>query len=99
MRESTMVVLSFLKGPCVEITYTFFIITNNVTNRPIDLMSKVFGNGLGDRGSIPDRGIPKIKKWHLIPPCLTLSTIRYVSKVKWTNPEKNVAPSPYTSVL
>ena len=29
-----------------------------------------------------------------MPPCLTLSNIRYVSRVKWSNPEKGVAPSP-----
>ena len=34
------------------------------------------------------------KKWYLIPPCLTLSIIRYVSRVKWSNPGKGVAPSP-----
>ena len=27
-------------------------------------------------------------------PCLTLSNIRYVSRVKWSNPGKGVAPSP-----
>ena len=26
--------------------------------------------------------------------CLTLSNIRYVSRVKWTNPGKGVVPSP-----
>ena len=30
----------------------------------------------------------------MIPPCLTLSNIRYVSRVKWSNPRKRVAPSP-----
>ena len=30
----------------------------------------------------------------MIPPCLTLSNIRYVSRVKWSNPRKGVAPSP-----
>ena len=30
----------------------------------------------------------------MIPPCSTLSIIRYVSRVKWSNPEKGVAPSP-----
>ena len=34
------------------------------------------------------------KKWYLIPPCLTLSIIRYVSRVKWSNPGKGVAPFP-----
>ena len=36
----------------------------------------------------------KLFKWCLIPPCLTLSNIRYVSRVKWNDPEKGVAPSP-----
>ena len=36
----------------------------------------------------------RLLKWHLIPPCLTLSNIRYVSRVKWSNPRKGVAPSP-----
>ena len=34
------------------------------------------------------------KKWYLIPPCLTLSNIQYISSVKWSNPGKGVAPSP-----
>ena len=29
-----------------------------------------------------------------MPPCLTLSIIRYGSRVKWSNPRKGVAPSP-----
>ena len=35
----------------------------------------------------------RLEKWYLIPPCLTLSIIRYVSRVKWSNPRKGVAPS------
>ena len=30
----------------------------------------------------------------MIPPCLTLSNIRYVSRVKWSNSGKGIAPSP-----
>ena len=30
----------------------------------------------------------------MIPPCLTLSNIRYVSRVKWSNTGKGVTPSP-----
>ena len=33
------------------------------------------------------------KKWYLIRFCLTLNIIRYVSRVKWSNPRKGVAPS------
>ena len=40
----------------------------------------------------------RLKKWYFIPPCLTLSNIRYISRVKWSNPGKGVAPSPYTLV-
>ena len=36
----------------------------------------------------------RLLKWYLIPSCLTLSNIRYVSRVKWSNPGKGVAPSP-----
>ena len=45
------------------------------------LAGRVFTNGLGDWGSIPRRVIPKTQKWYLMPPCLTLSIIRYVSRV------------------
>ena len=36
----------------------------------------------------------RFKIWYLIPPCLTLSDIRYVSRVKRSNPGKRLAPSP-----
>ena len=32
----------------------------------------------------------RLKKWYLMPPCLTLSIIRYGSRVKWSNPRKGV---------
>ena len=35
----------------------------------------------------------RLKKWYLIPPCLTLSIIRYISRVKCSNPGKGVVPS------
>ena len=60
----------------------------------IGLEGRVFTNGPGDLSSIPGRVIPKTQKWYLIPPCLTLGNIRYVSRVKWSNPEKGVVPSP-----
>ena len=55
---------------------------------------RVFTNGPGDRNSIPGRVIPKTKKWYLMPSCLTLSNIRYGSRVKWSNRGKGVAPFP-----
>ena len=57
----------------------------------IGLMSRVFANGPGDRGSIPGRVIPKTQKVVLDG---TLSIIRYGSRVKWSNPENGVAPFP-----
>ena len=36
----------------------------------------------------------RLKNWYLMPPCLTLSIIRYRSRVKWSNPGKGVVPSP-----
>ena len=35
----------------------------------------------------------RLKKWYLMPPCLTISVIRYRSRVKWNNPGKGVVPS------
>ena len=32
----------------------------------------------------------RLKKWYLMPPSLTLSIIRYGSRVKWSNPGKGV---------
>ena len=65
------------------------------------MFGKVFTNGPGNLGSIPDRVIPKTqkkkkkkKKGYLMPLCLTLSIIRYGSRVKWSNPGEGVAPSP-----
>ena len=51
--------------------FFFFIPTTHIS---IVLMSTVFANDPGDRGSVPGRIIPK--KWYLMPPCLTLSLIR-----------------------
>ena len=48
------------------------------------LVGRVFVNGLGDQGSFSGRVIPKLQKCYLIPPCLTFSIIRCVSRVKWS---------------
>ena len=58
----------------------------------IALMGRAFANGPGDLGSIP--GAVSLLKWYLIPHCSTFSHIRYVSRVKWSNPGKGGAPSP-----
>ena len=35
----------------------------------------------------------RLEKSYLMPPCFTLSIIRYGSRVEWSNPEKEVSPS------
>ena len=41
----------------------------------------------------------RLKKWYLMPLCLTLSIIRHGSRIKWGNPGKGAAPSPTPSVV
>ena len=36
----------------------------------------------------------RLKKWYLMPTCLTLSIIKFGSRVKWSNPWNAVASSP-----
>ena len=36
----------------------------------------------------------RLKKWYLMPPCSTLSIVRYESRVKWSNTGNGVAPFP-----
>ena len=58
----------------------------------IGLMSRVFANGLGDRGSVPGWVIPKTQK--MVLDIALLSIIRWESRVKWSNPGNGIAPSP-----
>ena len=41
----------------------------------------------------------RLKKWYLMLPSLTLSVIKYKSRVKWSYPGKGVAPSLHLSVV
>ena len=61
-------------------------------------MDRVFNNGPADRGSILSHVIKKTKKEYLMPPCLILRIIIYVSRVKWSNYWKGVMPSLHLSV-
>ena len=63
-----------------------------IKERLIDLVGRVFTNGPGDLGSIQGRVIPKTFKM-VLDTSLLNTQIRYVSRVKWSNPEKGVAPS------
>ena len=41
----------------------------------------------------------RLKKWYLMPPCLTLSIIRYGSRVKQSNPGKEQRPPLHIGVV
>ena len=62
--------------------------------RLISLVGRVFTYDPEDKGSIPSRVIPKTFKMVLNIICVILSITRYISRVKWRNPGKRVAPSP-----
>ena len=58
----------------------------------------MFANGPGDQGAIQGQVIPKTQKI-VLDTALTLSIIRYGSRVKWSNPgKKRSSALPYTLV-
>ena len=63
--------------------------------RLIGTVGRVFANGPGDLGPIPGRVIPKTLKMVRDTFFVTRSNIRYVLRVKWSNPGKGVAPPTY----
>ena len=58
-------------------------------------MCILFANGSGDRVLIPGRVIPKTQKWYLIPPNITLSIIKYVSRESWSIQETELRHLPH----
>ena len=50
-------------------------------------------------GFNPKSCYTKDLKWYLTLPCLTLSNIRYVSRVKWSNPGKELRPSQHLGIV
>ncbi len=59
----------------------------------------MFTNGPGDQVQSQVESYKRLKKWYLMPPWLTLSIIRYESKVKWSNPGKGVGPPLHHGVV
>ena len=58
-------------------------------------MVRVFANDPGGRSvQFQVNSYQRLRKWFFIQPCLTLHIIRYGARVKWSNPGKEVAPSP-----
>ena len=86
-------------------SFTMFPINYSLTSymyiyiyiiRHIGQVGRVFANGPADLDSIPGRVIPKTLKMVLDTSLLNTHNIRDVSKVKWSNPGKGVAPSPWS---
>ena len=96
LNQSNMQPLLWTAFQNVTLTLSYNYLSRSITSVYYnELFTSSLANGPGHRGSFPGRVIPKtLKKWYLIPLCLTLSIIRYVSKVKWGNPGKGKAPSP-----
>ena len=75
--------------------FTFVELIQTVLYDPARWLSgRVFVSVPGDRSSISGRVIPKTQNMVFGATCLTLSIMRYVSRVKWSNPGKVVAPFP-----
>ena len=79
------------KGQNLSIITKMISFFNGIFN---GLMRRVLANGPRDQGSTQVESYQRLKKWYLMLPCLTLSIIRYGSKVKWSNPGNGVVPSP-----
>ena len=79
--------LLFYTGIVLSIYLHIYKLINELINWPIDLLGRVFTNAAGDGASISSLVIPKTQKLYLNPPWLTLSGLKIVSRVKWTNPQ------------
>ena len=69
---------------CFILKYTY--------NPPFGIIVRVFGNGLGDWGSIPGQELPKTQKMVLDAFLLNTQYYKVWIKGKWRNPGKVVAP-------
>ena len=84
MKRATSLALKFKLPSCIQLVMNWlsllkhFCMTISHSYRAICQYS-------GRPGFNP-RSYQRLKKWHLMPPCLALNTIRWGSKVKWSNP-------------
>ena len=82
------IVVEVLQGDTIT-PYSFIICLDFIF---IGQVGRMFANGPGDLGFISGRVIPKTLK--MVLDISLLSTQQYISRVKWSNPGKGVAPSP-----
>ena len=79
-----------------EETLQFYIHNIKIKGILIGVVDRIFANGQRDRGSIPGQFIPKTQKMVLDASLLNTQHYEVLIKVKWSNPDKRVAPSHYT---
>ena len=91
--EYTYIYIMYIKLYISIYIYIWSLIYISLLYQPISIVGRVIAYGPGDWASISCRVISKTQKWYLMPPHLTLNTIRYVSRVKWSNPGKGVVLS------
>ena len=72
---------------------------NNIPYRATGVMSRVFANGLGDRGSIASRVTPKTQKMVFDAVLLTIQHYKVHIKGKVEQSRGMSITLPYTSVL
>ena len=89
--KSCMSVCIYITQNCNGFGKSTFL--NVLLPKPSLWLNREFTNGLGDRDSIPVESYQRLKKWYLMPPCLTPSIQKQI-KGKWSNPWKWVAPLP-----
>ena len=83
--------INFINKKWLDIEpFLFFLNTHSHPKQEL----LAFTNGPGDQGSTQVESYQRLKKWYLMPPCLTLSIISRESRVKWSNPGNGVLPSP-----
>ena len=79
--------------PCVKFVFLVLVFSFDF-NRLISVVSRVFTNGPGDLGSIPGLVMPKTLKMVLDTSLFNTQQYKVLSRVKWNNQRKGVAPSP-----
>ena len=81
----------------VPLRFHTFLQRFNV-HRAIGPMSRVFANGKRERVQSQVESYQRLKKRYLMPPCLTLGTIKVRIKSKVEQSRGKIGTLPYTSV-
>ena len=82
----------------IVILFKLLLVNKGIHNLPIGIMVRVITNSTGNRGSVLGKVIPKTKKV-VFDISLTLSTIRYGSKVSGALQKKDYHPPSHFSVV